>query len=62
MRATRDLLYGQVEMPDAGQRASAPGIWAEEEVDIAARRAIYGPVYLGDGVKIREGAIIPAQA
>lgn len=57
IRSTADLLEGKIniDMPgtDLGGR-----IWVEDDVEIAPDAQLYGPIYLGEGVKIKGGAII----
>jgi mannose-1-phosphate guanylyltransferase/phosphomannomutase len=57
MRATNDVLSGLVQLGSLG-KVLAPGIYVNEDVEIAPDAQIYGPVYLGLGVKIKGGAII----
>jgi mannose-1-phosphate guanylyltransferase/phosphomannomutase len=57
MRATRDLLNGKVQVGDLGQHIGG-GIWTGEDVEIAPDAQLYGPVYLGHGVKIKGGAVV----
>jgi len=59
-RATTDILEGrvQLEMPPLLR----PGIWAEEEAEISDDAQVTGPVYVGRGCKIREGAILRGPA
>src|SRR5437763_15419575 len=57
MRATGDLLNRQVDIALDGQEI-APGIWAEEDVEIDPTARITGPVYLACGVKVNAHATI----
>ncbi|HUS15198.1 MAG TPA: mannose-1-phosphate guanyltransferase [Chloroflexia bacterium] len=57
MRATGDLLEGQVQVPRAGKQVM-PGVWAEEDVEIDPTAILKGPIYLSSGVKIKEGVTI----
>ncbi|TFH40727.1 MAG: nucleotidyl transferase, partial [Lysobacterales bacterium] len=57
MRATQDILNQKVQVDELGHQVS-PGVWCEEDVEIAPDAQIYGPVFLGRGVKIKAGVII----
>ena len=57
MRASNDVLEGHVQVAELGQHPRG-GIWCEEGVEIAPDAQLYGPVFLGCGVKIKSGAII----
>lgn len=57
MRATRDLLNGKVQVGDLGQHIGG-GIWTGEDVEIAPDAQLYGPVYLGHGVKVKGGVVV----
>lgn len=57
MRATQDILNQKVRVEELGHQVS-PGVWCEEDVEIAPDAQIYGPVFLGRGVKIKAGVII----
>lgn len=57
MRATQDVLEGRVQVAELGKRLRG-GIWCEEGAEIAPSAQIYGPVFLGREVKIKEGVII----
>jgi mannose-1-phosphate guanylyltransferase/phosphomannomutase len=57
MRATGDLLQRQVDIQLGGSEI-APGIWAEEEVEIDPTARLSGPIYLSRGVKIKDHASI----
>ncbi|HEX6607012.1 MAG TPA: sugar phosphate nucleotidyltransferase, partial [Chloroflexia bacterium] len=61
MRSTGDLLAGQVDMPPAGKEV-APGVWAEDDVEIAPDAHLHGPIFLACGVKVKEGATIQGPA
>ncbi len=56
LRATADILEGRVQI-DLGPTC-APGVWCGELADISPAAQITGPVYLGPGTKIKEGAVI----
>jgi len=57
MRSTADLLEGRVNVTLTGKHLGG-GIWVEDDVVIAPTAQLYGPIYLGSGVKIQPGAII----
>jgi mannose-1-phosphate guanylyltransferase/phosphomannomutase len=57
MRATADILEGRVRLEEIGRNLGG-GVHAEEGVEIAPDAQLYGPIYLGHGVKIKGGAII----
>lgn len=57
MRATSDVLEGRVNLPPIGQHIGG-GIWVEEDVEIAPDAQLYGPVFLGCGVKIKGGVVV----
>ena len=61
MRATGDLLEGQVDVPRAGKQI-APGVWADDDVEIDPGAHLYGPIYLSSGVKVKDGATIRGPA
>jgi len=59
MRATGDVLGGQVKVEPVGHRLEqSAGVWGEDGVEIAPSAQLYGPVFLGRGVKIMDGVII----
>lgn len=57
MRANSDILEGRVQTGDLGSNCGG-GIWCDEDTEIAPDAQLYGPVYLGRGVKIKGGVII----
>jgi mannose-1-phosphate guanylyltransferase / phosphomannomutase len=57
MRATQDILNRKVHVDELGHQVS-PGVWCEEDVEIAPDAQLYGPIFLGRGVKIKAGVII----
>ncbi|MHB1356014.1 MAG: sugar phosphate nucleotidyltransferase [Anaerolineae bacterium] len=61
MRATQDILNRKVSVDELGHQVS-PGVWCEEDVEIAPDAQIYGPVFLGRGVKIKSGVIVHGPA
>jgi mannose-1-phosphate guanylyltransferase/phosphomannomutase len=61
VRANADLLNGRLNLGDLGTRIG-PDIWIEGTADIAPDAQLIGPIYLGDGVKIKRGAFIHGPA
>lgn len=57
MQGNADLLQGQVNVPPVGEHIGG-GVYVGSEVEIAPDAALFGPVFLGDGVKIKGGVII----
>jgi len=58
IRANADLLQGKVNLDPIG-REIGNGIWTDsDDVEIAPDAQIYGPVWLGEACKIKEGAIV----
>lgn len=57
MRATQDILEGRVRVDPIGQHLGG-GVWCEEGVEIAPDAQLYGPIFLGDGVKVKAGVVI----
>jgi mannose-1-phosphate guanylyltransferase / phosphomannomutase len=57
MRATADLLEGRVHLEPLGHHIGG-SIWCEDEVEIAPDAQLYGPVFLGYGVKIKGGVVV----
>ena len=56
-RATSDLLSGKVNLGETGRHIGG-GIYVEEDVDIAPDAQLFGPIYLGAGVRIKGGVVI----
>ncbi len=56
-RATADLLSGKVNLGAVGRHIGGE-IFIEEGVEIAPDAQLFGPVYLGEGVKIKGGVVI----
>jgi mannose-1-phosphate guanylyltransferase/phosphomannomutase len=52
MRATADLLNGKVKLGELGHPIGG-NIWVGDDVEIAPDAELYGPIYLGNGVKIK---------
>lgn len=57
MRASRDYMSGKVDLPRVGVNIRDE-IWVEGDADIDQTAEIVGPIFLGHGVKIKEGAIV----
>ncbi len=56
-RANADLLGGLLNLGELGKRIG-PGIWVANNAEIAPDAQLFGPVYLGEDVKIRQGVIV----
>jgi mannose-1-phosphate guanylyltransferase/phosphomannomutase len=54
---TGDVLEGKVRHINLGQHIGG-GVWTGESVEIAPDAALYGPLYLGNEVKIKGGVVI----
>jgi len=61
MKATADVLESKVQHIDLGQHIGG-GVWTGEGVEIAPDAALYGPMYLGNEVKIKGGVVIHGPA
>lgn len=57
MRATADYLQGRVHLPRLGTHIGG-AIWVGGEYEIAPDAQLYGPIFLGHGVKIKGGVIV----
>ncbi len=57
MRSTADFLEGKIKIEMPGTHLGG-NIWVEDDVDIDPHAQLYGPIYLGEGVKIKGGAIV----
>ncbi|KAB8143416.1 NTP transferase domain-containing protein [Chloroflexia bacterium SDU3-3] len=57
MRASRDYMSGKVNLPRVGHLLDGE-IWLDGDAEIAPDAQLYGPVYLGHGVKIKGGVIV----
>ncbi len=57
-RATADLLGGHVKLPGKLGRHIGGDIWVGEGVEIAPDAQLFGPIYLGNEVKIKGGVIV----
>ena len=61
MRASEELLEGKVRVAELGQHIGG-NIWCGEDVEIAPDAQLYGPIYLGDEVKIKGGVVVNGPA
>jgi mannose-1-phosphate guanylyltransferase/phosphomannomutase len=57
VQANTDFMTGRVRLPMPGRQLGG-GIWAAGDVEISPEAQIYGPVYLGRGVKLKENAVV----
>lgn len=62
MRASFDILEDRVNIAGPIGEHIGGGIWVEEDVEIAPDAQLYGPVFLGEGVKIKGGVMIHGPA
>jgi len=62
MRANADVLYGKVRLVEPMARHIGGDIWVKDDVEIAPDARLYGPIYLGRGVKIKGGVEIHGPA
>lgn len=62
MRANFDLLEGRVNIGEEVGQHIGGGIWTEDNVEIAPNAELYGPVFLGQHVKIKGGVVIHGPA
>ncbi len=56
-RATSDFLNGKVKLGEIGRHIGG-GIFIEDDVQIAGDAQLYGPIYLGEGTRIKGGVVI----
>jgi mannose-1-phosphate guanylyltransferase / phosphomannomutase len=56
-KANTDLLNGRLHLGDLGQRIG-PDIWCGGNVSIDSDVQLFGPIYLGEEVKIKRGVIV----
>lgn len=57
IRATADVLAGKVKVDEIGHPIGV-NIWCGEDVEIAPDATLYGPIYMGQGAKIKGGVVI----
>ncbi len=57
IRASSDVLEGRVHLEPIGKEIGG-AIFCGENVEIAPDAQLFGPIYLGDGVKIKGGVVI----
>ncbi len=57
MRASFDMLEGRVHLEPLGHHIGG-SIWCEDDVEIAPDAQLYGPIFLGYGVKVKGGVVI----
>lgn len=57
MRASADFLEGRVHLEPMGKHIGG-GIWCQDEVEIAPDAQLFGPIYLGYGVKVKGGVVM----
>jgi len=57
LRANNDVLERRVTVEELGEPCRE-GVWCGEGVEIAPDAQLYGPIYLGPGVKIKGGVIV----
>ena len=56
MRATRDILQQRVQIDLGGEISD--GVWGGDSVEVAPNAQLYGPVFLGTGVRIKDGVTV----
>ena len=61
MTATADVLEGKVRHINLGNHIGG-GVWTGRAVEIAPDAALYGPLYLGNEVKVKGGVVIHGPA
>ncbi len=57
IRATADVLHHRVQTEELGHHIGG-GVWCGHDVEIAPDAQLYGPIYLGDEVKVKGGVVI----
>ncbi|MEZ4659329.1 MAG: sugar phosphate nucleotidyltransferase [Caldilineaceae bacterium] len=57
-RANADILNGRVELPNPIGEHIGGGVWVGEDVEIAPSAQLFGPIYLGNHVKIKGDVFI----
>ncbi len=61
VRAVTDILEGRIDVGGLGERWDHD-IWVEGEVEVAPDARLEGPLYLGRGVKVRDGVVVRGPA
>lgn len=57
-RANADILNGRIELPVAIGEHIGGGVWVGEDVEISPSAQLFGPIYLGNHVKIKGDVFI----
>jgi mannose-1-phosphate guanylyltransferase/phosphomannomutase len=57
IRATADVLHHRVHTDELGEHIGG-GVWCGDNVEIAPDAQLYGPIYLGNEVKVKGGVVI----
>ena len=57
VQANTDFMSGRVRLAMPGRKRGG-GIWAADDVDLSPEAQLYGPIYLGRGVKVKQNAVI----
>ncbi|MEZ4708500.1 MAG: sugar phosphate nucleotidyltransferase [Caldilineaceae bacterium] len=57
-RANADILNGRVELPNPIGEHIGGGVWVGEDVEISPSAQLFGPIYLGNHVKIKGDVFI----
>lgn len=57
MRANADVLSGRVQVESLGT-SLGPGVWGADDAQVAPEAQLFGPVYLGNGCRVKAGAVI----
>jgi mannose-1-phosphate guanylyltransferase/phosphomannomutase len=61
IRATADVLHHRVHTEELGRHIGG-GVWCGDNVEIAPDAQLYGPIYLGNEVKVKGGVVIHGPA
>ncbi len=62
MRANADVLQGKVRLPQPLGAQQRGGVWTGRDVEIAPDAQLFGPVYLGNSVKLKAGVSVHGPA
>ncbi len=57
VQANSDFLMGKVQLPIPGRQIGG-GIWAADDLELAPDAQMYGPIFLGKGVKIKDNVVV----